>query len=121
MRTARLLVPCRVGPRASVVPVIAALVLSACTGGTGHTPTAPAPPPAVVTVPELQNMLLAGEAPSVVLGEIERSGTVYRLTTEQRANLRAAGMPAAILSSMETTYANAIAKQPALATSNERW
>jgi len=66
-------------------------------------------------------MLEQGETVGAILGKIDGSGTVYRLTTEQRAALRAAGMPVAILGRMEITYQHAITTNPALAKSDEHW
>ena len=105
----------------SLTLAVAGFVMAGCAGESARPAAAPASRPAVVTISRLQTMLQGGEAPSVILGEIDRSGTVYRLTTEQRAGLRADGMPVSILSRMEMTYANAVAKHPALATSNEQW
>ena len=75
----------------------------------------------VVTVPHLQDQLERGEAYGVLLSEIERSGTVYRLTTQQRAELRASGMPVSLLGFIQNTYERAIRARPELATSDEHW
>jgi hypothetical protein len=98
-----------------------ALVLAACASHSPSTKPAPGATPELLTVPQLQRMLELGETVGAILGRIDASGTVYRLTTEQRAGLRAAGMPAAILGKIEITYQHAITANPALAKSDDRW
>ena len=98
-----------------------ALLMAACAShGTGPKP-APTSRPEIVSVPQLQKMLEQGETIGAILGKIDGSGTVYRLSTEQRAALRASGMPAAILGKMEITYHHAITVNPDLAKSDDRW
>jgi hypothetical protein len=109
-----------------VVTLMAVTVLvGACAtqgpGGKAPAGNAPTARPQVLTVPHLQSQLQEGEAIGVILSEIESSGTVYRLTTWQRENLRGAGMPLAVLGYMQNTYDNAIRKNPDLAKSDERW
>jgi hypothetical protein len=98
-----------------------AVALAAACASHGRNAGSPAAPPEVVTVPRLKSELQAGEGTDVLIAEIERSGTVYRLTPEQRADLQNAGMPGSIMGIMQNTYDHAIRKNPALATSNEHW
>jgi hypothetical protein len=99
----------------------AAVLLAACAARREPATAASGPRPKVLTVPEIKTMLEQGEQIPVIYGEIERSGTVYRLTTEQSKDLRASGMPASLLSMMEITYQHAIRQNPELARSNDRW
>ena len=98
-----------------------ALLIAACASHGARPQPGPDSRPELVTVPQLQRMGEQGETIGVILSKIDSSGTVYRLTTEQRAALRASGMPAAILSKMEITYQHAITANPALAKSDDRW
>jgi hypothetical protein len=75
----------------------------------------------VLTVPQLDEMVQQGTPLGVILGKIDASGTVYRLTPQQRADLRASGMPATILSYIEQTYQHAIQKNPDLEKSDAQW
>src|SRR5262249_59642517 len=87
--------------RNSLAVTAVALLMAACAShGTSPKP-APTSRPEIVSVPQLQRMLEQGETVGAILGKIDGSGTVYRLSTEQRAALRASGMPAAILGKME--------------------
>ena len=99
---------------------VVALLVGGCATESRHA-TAPAARPEVVTVPHLKDELDNGAAPSIILSEIESSGTVYRLTMEQRERLLESGMPAAILGIMQNTYDHAIQKNPDLAKSDDRW
>lgn len=98
---------------------LGAVLLGGCASGPRS--ATPAVRPQVLTVPQLTTMVQNGEAIGVILGRIDGSGTVYRLSTEQRADLRANGMPAGVLSRMELTYQRAIAKNPDLAKSDKQW
>jgi len=97
-----------------------AVLLAGCATHTREPAAKPARPQ-VVTVPHLQDLLERGEAVGVLLSEIQHSGTVYRLTTQQRADLRASGMPVAVLGFMQNEYEQAVRKHPELETSDERW
>ncbi len=81
----------------------------------------PATAPKVVTVPALKQMAEEGTTVYIMFGKIQGSGTVYRLTTEQTADLRADGMPVTLISYMQQTYEHATRANPALATSDEKW
>src|SRR5262245_14549790 len=100
---------------------LAYLLLPACAAQRAHSRGAPATRPRPVTVAKRQTMLDEGEAIPVILGEMESSGTVYRLTLAERDALREEGMPAAILSWMQESYDRAIRRHPELAKSNDRW
>jgi len=96
------------------------LVLAACGGGRRRA----APPPSgpkILTVPSIERMVQMGTQQSVILGEMQRSGTVYRLTPQQERDLRAVGMPVALIAQMEATYTNATRRNPALARSSNYW
>ena len=77
--------------------------------------------PAVLTVPELTRMVEQGTPLGVIYGKIDGSGTVYRLTTQQAQDLRAVGMPVALVSHIQQTYDRAVQKNPNLAKSDEGW
>lgn len=77
--------------------------------------------PEVLTVPKINRMLEMGEPLSVILSEIEQSGTVYRLTMPQSQDLRANGCPASLQSYIEMTYTNAVQRNPALGRSDAEW
>lgn len=98
-----------------------ALLIAACASHGARPAPASDLRPELVTVPQLQKMLEQGETIGAILGKIDASGTVYRLTTEQRAALRASGMPAAILGKIEITYQHAITANPELAKSDKQW
>jgi len=66
-------------------------------------------------------MLEQGETVGAIVGKIDASGTVYRLTTQQRAGLRAAGMPAAILGKMDITFQHAVTVHPDLLKMDNNW
>ena len=101
---------------------VAVLALVGCgSQATTGRATTPGARPEVLTVSQLKTMVENGEAVGVILGQIDGSGTVYRLTNEQRDGLRADGMPVAILGHMQDTYEHAIRANPDLAKSNERW
>jgi hypothetical protein len=106
--------------RSGTAALAAAALLAGC-ATPAPTPGAPASRPPVLTVSRLQSQLEQGEAIGVLIGEIDGSGTVYRLTTQQEDDLRASGMPVALLSRIRETYERAIRKHPELATSDAHW
>lgn len=95
-----------------------ALVLAAAACSAGRGSRGPA---GVVTVPELVAMARRGTTASAMYAEIERSGTVYRLTPEQSERMRTAGVPAALLGDLELNYEHAVRTNPALETSDTHW
>src|SRR5437763_226637 len=100
-----------------IAMAVASLALVACASRGGRMK----PAATVLTIPELRSMLEKGDPVGVILSKIDSSGTVYRLSTQDRADLRASGMPPAVLSKMEITYQHAIGTNPDLAKSDERW
>jgi hypothetical protein len=94
-----------------------AALLAACATHTARLPAKTA----VVTVAQLEQMVQQGQPMGVIYGQIDGSGTVYRLTNAQRSDLRAEGMPATLLGYMDATYERAIRANPDLAKSDARW
>jgi hypothetical protein len=106
---------------ASIVALIATLTACSTPAPRGKVDATTGSAPAVLTVPELQRMAEQGTPLGVIMGKIDASGTVYRLDTQQSQDLRAAGMPASLVSYVEQTYDRAVQKNPELAKSDERW
>jgi len=75
----------------------------------------------VLTVQQVQNMVNQGLSFTDIMGEIQQSGTVYRLTDDQSQHLRGSAFSATLLSFMELTYTHAIEANPALKSSNDQW
>ena len=105
----------------AVVLLAFGVMLGACTTRDARRPSARADRPRPLTVTQLQTMLDQGETIGVIIGKIDSSGTVYRLTPDVRNKLRSEGMPASILSRMEETYDRAVRRDPSLATSDAKW
>ena len=97
---------------------VAALV-SACAGRQPAAQT-PRATPKVLTVQEIVRLAEMGNATTTITGEIQESGTVYRLTDTQAAKLRAS-LPATLLSFMQLTYVHAVEVNPDLGKSNDKW
>jgi hypothetical protein len=111
-------------PRAAVALVAACvLTLAACGSPKRSQPATTGGGAAgkLLTVPAIERMVQMGTQPAVILGEMQKSGTVYNLTTQQKKDLRAVGMPPSLISQMQLTYQHAVRKNPALATSGTRW
>ncbi len=112
-------------PRLAAVALVAACVLTlvACGGGgpKRRPPTATGGSGKLLTVPAIERMVQMGTQPAVILGEMQKSGTVYNLTTQQTKDLRAVGMPPSLISQMQLSYQHAVRKNPELATSGTRW
>ena len=108
--------------RAATIILVAAsmLVVTACSSGRRRAPGAPSGPK-LLTVPAIERMVQMGTKQAVILDEMQKSGTVYRLTTQQTHDLRAVGMPTTLISQMELTYQNAVRKNPSLTTSAKYW
>lgn len=106
-----------ISPRALPALLLGASLALAC----GATTLRTTKPPEVVTIPKINFMLQQGETISIILSEIEQSGTVYRLTPQQSKDLRANGCPAALQSYIEMTYTNAVQRNPALGRSDAEW
>jgi hypothetical protein len=66
----------------------------------------PLPPP--VTVPQILEMSKMGVPPGAIVQKMRDSGTVYRLQASQLAQLKAQGVPDAVLNYMQQTYLDAV-------------
>jgi hypothetical protein len=97
----------------------AAALAGACAGRPRAASDASARPQ-VLTVGEIVRMAEAGQTVTAIMGEIQATGTVYRLTDAQAAALRAS-LPATLISFMQLTYVHAVEQNPALARSDEQW
>jgi hypothetical protein len=107
---------------AALVALAAMLSLAAaCSSGGRRRLSIPPGGPKVFTVPQMERMVQTGTPTSVILGEMQRSGTVYRLTPQQERDLRAVGMPAVLITQMEQTYQHAVRKNPDLTSSRSYW
>ena len=114
--------PTSVRSTPALVTLGVAAVLTACaarheTKAVGAT----VPPPQILTVPKIKGMLDEGTQPEVIFGAMDSSGTVYRLTTEQRANLARPGCRRRCSGGWVFTYEHALQKNPALAKSDDKW
>src|SRR5689334_6496258 len=88
--------------RLVVVMAAAAMAFaSACTSSPKATVPAKTE---VLTVQQVQNMVDQGLSFTDIMGEIQQSGTVYRLTDDQSQHLRGSAFSATLLSFMELTY-----------------
>lgn len=96
-----------------------AALLGAC--APQRAPGAAAARPQVVTIPQLKEMLAQSSPVGVIYGKVQGSGTVYRLTPYQLADLQENRMPNELLSYIQLTYDHAIRQHPELATSNAHW
>jgi hypothetical protein len=102
--------------RVAVVAVML-LALSACAPRRREL----AQPAGIVTVPTIVQWAQNGTNPQDMYGEIERSGTVYRLTPDQSTSMSELGVPNALLSRLQLVYQNAVSKNPKLATDDSQW
>ena len=71
--------------------------------------------PDPVTVAEVVDMSRAGVPSTEIIDEIQRSGTVYRLTASQLADLRQQGVSDDVIDCMQKTYLQAVAVDSAFA------
>lgn len=67
-----------------------------------------------VSVAEIISMSKSGEPDDVIIGNIRESGTVYRLTASQLADLRKQGVSDAVINYMQQTYLEAIRRNQQL-------
>ena len=120
----------RTGGRLLAVMLASAVLAAACasTSKPATTAAAPAAAPAtapakteVLTVQQIQNMIEQGNSFQDIIGEIQESGTVYKLSDAQQQKLRGSGFTATLLSFMELTYNHAVEVNPALKKSNDQW
>jgi hypothetical protein len=116
----------------TAVTLASAVLAAACasTSGPAAKPTAaPAAAPAaaaparteVLTVDQIQNMVEQGRSFQEIMGEIQETGTVYKLSDAQSQKLRGSSFSATLLSFMQLTYTHAIEANPALKKSNDQW
>ena len=97
-----------------------ALSLAACGPSTRR--SAPGPSgPKLLTVPAIERMVQMGTQPATIMSEMQSSGTVYNLTSQQTKDLRAVGMPASLIGQMQGTYQYALRKNPDLAKKGRYW
>jgi hypothetical protein len=103
----------------ALLVTVAVLSIAGCSGGRRVRPSAGGPK--ILTVPKIERMVQMGTPPSTIQDEIQRSGTVYNLTAQQARDLRAVGMPPALIHQMQLTYQRAVRRNPQLATSGSYW
>jgi hypothetical protein len=90
-----------------VLATVAALALSGCaTLGIGR--------PRPVTVAQVVAMSRAGEPADAIVAKMRDSGTVYRLSASQLAELRDRGVPDAVIDYMQGTYLAAVQRRQEL-------
>lgn len=107
------------GRAAVVIALALALLLPGCGGGPRVRPQAGGPK--LLTVPAIERMVQMRTPTSKILAEMQRSGTVYNLTTQQVRDLQAVGTPPAIISRMQQTYQYALRRNPRLASTGQYW
>lgn len=112
--------PVMPAPSRSAMLLLAVAAVAACAARREPAPE-PAAPPAILTVPHLVTMVEQGTPEPVIYGEMQRSGTIYRLSTWQAQDLRASGFPPALLSQIELMYLHAVRQNPELARSDAQW
>ena len=114
----------------AAVALASAVLVAACASTSASRPatTAAAAPVAaapakteVLTVQQIQKMIEQGRSFQEIIGEIQETGTVYRLSDAQAQKLRGSGFTATLLSFMQLTYNHAVEVNPALAKSNDQW
>jgi len=104
----------------TAVALASAVLMAACASTSKPAATAPAKTE-VLTVDQIQNMVEQGRSFQEIMGEIQETGTVYRLTDDQSQRLRGSSFSATLLSFMQLTYTHAIEANPALKKSNDQW
>jgi hypothetical protein len=71
------------------------------------------PRPEPITVPQIVEMCKAGVPADDIIQKLKASGTVYRLQASQLAELKADGVPDAVINYMQQTYLDAAARDAA--------
>ena len=104
----------------AVVALASAVLAAACASTGKPTTTAPAKTQ-VLTVQQILTMTEQGRSFEEIMGEIQQTGTVYKLTDDQAQRLRGSSFSATLLSFMQLTYVHAIEANPALGASNDQW
>jgi hypothetical protein len=120
LREKRRSMPTACTRRAALLLAGCVLSLAAC-GPSLRRPAAGPSGPKLLTVPAIERMVQMGTAPQVIMGEMQRSGTVYNLTTQQMKDLRAVGMPVSLINQMQLTYRHAVQKNPDLTRNGRYW
>ena len=92
-----------------VARLLAAVVLLALAG------CATEPPRPPVTVAQIVAMSKAGQDAGVIIENIRASGTVYRLSAGQLADLEKQGVARAVIDYMQDTYIGAVRREQARA------
>ncbi len=70
------------------------------------------PPAKLVTVSQILQMSQEGVPPRQIIGRIQGSGSVYRLSEPQRRGLERRGVAPIVVDYMSRTYENAVSKDP---------
>jgi len=86
----------------AVVALASAVLAAACASTGKPTTTAPAKTQ-VLTVQQILTMTEQGRSFEEIMGEIQQTGTVYRLTDDQQQRLRGSSLSATLLSFMQPT------------------
>lgn len=87
--------------------IVSAIAITGCSGYL----TKPAPP---VSVGEIVGMSKAGAPAADIIDRIRRSGTVYRLTASQLADLRTQGVSDQVINYMQQTHIQAVRRNQQL-------
>jgi hypothetical protein len=88
---------------AALVMAVGLLALSGCATLTGA-------PPVPVTVGQIIKMSHEGLPPREIIKLMQDSGTAYRLSASQLADLKQKGVSDAVINYMQQTYLNAVRK-----------
>ena len=104
----------------AAVAIASAVLAAACASTSKPATTAPAKTE-VLTVQKILTMTEQGRSFEEIMGEIQETGTVYKLTDDQQQRLRGSSLSATLLSFMQLTYVHAVEANPALKQSNDQW
>jgi len=87
------------------LPYIAVLALAGC----ANAPLFEAPPP--IAPEQVVDMAKRGDNAANIIGELQKSRTIYSLTASQFAQLSKDGVPDAVLDYMQSTHLKEIERQ----------
>jgi hypothetical protein len=104
----------------AAVAIASAVLAAACASTSKPGTTAPAKTE-VLTVQQILTMTEQGRSFEEIMGEIQETGTVYKLTDDQQQRLRGSSLSATLLSFMQLTYVHAVEANPALKKSSDQW
>ena len=107
--------------RLLAVTLASAVLAAACASTSGPAAKSAPARTEVLTVQQILDMTEQGRSFEEIMGEIQESGTVYKLSDDQSQKLRGSSFSATLLSFMELTYVHAIEANPALKKSNDQW